>query len=221
MNLTELLTSMTLSSFLIGISAKAGFEANQRIEHKLKLTQERNEVIHALNVIARTVRQSGFSPTSTKFPNISSTQLVGIRNSITVGKSSSLDLSKAGVFNFRKGINNVNQSDALSIKHTSLAQFNCLGHRITPKRLINGLSHQGFFAQRIDSIGIKMGMLMCQSINSNGQLQNDGILYGVEKLNFNLTPNDISPVGVVVSLTMTSGNEYSRFIAIRNIGQIN
>ena len=212
---------MALSSLLMGISTNAAFEINQRIQNKLKSTQERNEVLHALNVIARSVRQSGFSTASEKFPKISSKQLVSIKNSITVGKSSNLDLIKVGVFNFRKGINNVNQSDALAIRHASHAQFNCLGQRITPKRLINGVSHQGFFAQRIDSAGLKMGMLMCQTINSNGQLQNDGILHGVEKLNFNLTPNDISPVGVVVSLTMSSGNEYSRFIAIRNAGTFN
>ena len=209
---------MALSSLLMGISTKAAFEINQRIQNKLKLTQERNEVFHALNVIARTVRQSGFPAASGKFPKLKGNESFAINKSISVGKSSSLDTSRVGAFNFRKGINNVNESDALSIEHASQAEFNCLGHRITSKRLIKGYSHQGFFAQRIESSGSKTGMLMCQTIDNNGRLQNDGILSGVEKLNFNLIPNPDKPEGIMVSLKMSSGIAYSRFIGLRNLG---
>ena len=218
MNLTELLISMALSSLIMGISVKAGFEINHRIQNKLKLTQERNEVFHALNTISRTIRQSGFPAASMKFPKLKGHESFAINEPIRVGKSSSLDTSRVGTFNFRKGINNVNESDALSIEHASQAQFNCLGQRITPKRLIKGNSYQGFFAQRIESAGLKTGMLICQTIDSNGHLQNDGILSGIAKLNFVLLPNPDKPEGLMVSLKMSSGIEYSRYVGLRNLG---
>jgi hypothetical protein len=203
----------------MGISSKLAIDINTHIQRKLKLTQERNEVFHALHVIARVIRSSGFPEASGKFPKLKNADSFTIKNAISIGKSASLDNSKIGSFNFRKGINNVNQSDALTVKHASVAQFNCLGHRITKQRLINGYSYQGFFAQRVDGDAGKTGMLMCQSIDNRGRTQNDGILIGVEKLQFDLVPNMIHPNGLWITLNMSSGTTFKKFVALRNQGQ--
>ena len=207
---------MTLSTLLMGVGAKLAIDVNNHLNRKLAHTRERNEVTHALNIIARSIRSSGFPAASSQFPKIRSSQTFNIKKNVSIGKSSSLDTTKIGTFSFRKGINNLNQSDAIAISHASIAQFDCLGHRITNKRLINGYAHQGFFTQRVDGPNAKTGMLMCQSLDNRGRAQNDGILSGIQKLQFDLLPNERDVSGILVSLTMDSGKKYERFIAIRH-----
>lgn len=216
MTLVELLTSMTISSILLSATTKLVFELNKQINQKIANATENSEVQHALHIMTRSIRNAGFTSVDSQFPKMANKESRTKALGIAMRKSSALNNSKIGDFIYRKGINNVNQSDALYIKHSSYGHFDCLGHKITPKRLINGHAYLGFFAQRVDSNNAKTGTLMCQSIDNKGRAQNDGILSGMSSIHFELIPNDTNPKAVQIFLNMDSGKKYSRFVALRN-----
>ena len=216
MTLVELLASITISTILLGTTTTLVFELNKQINQKIANAKENSEVQHALYIMARSIRNAGFKSAGSQFPKIDAKQSSTKTPLIAISKSSALSNSKIGEFIYRKGINNVNQSDAMFIKHSSHGHFDCLGHKITPKRLINGQAYMGFFAQRVDGNSAKTGALICQSIDNKGRAQNDGILSSINSVYFELIPNTTNPKAVQIFLKMDSGKEYSKFVALRN-----
>lgn len=224
MSLIELLASIAIASLIILGCSSAISGLSQALTRQERANQELSEVYHALNVMTRSIRQAGFPEGATKFPNISVHDSFIVKSAIAMAHSSGLSNSRPGEFLYRKGIDNMNSSDALSLRHASYGHLDCLGHRITEKRLYQKHAHLGFFVQRQGTGTKATGMLMCQSLDNKGRPQNDGILLGVKQLRFSVIPDrgsyrdlNSDSKSINIELSMLSGKSYARIVTIRHL----
>ena len=216
MNIIESLSAITLTSIVLGLTTYSTLEWSQYILKRMDLYQEATGVIHAMNLMARTIRNAGFPSNIREFPKVSENHVFKQTQAITIAKNAGISNQYIGTFTLRKGIASVNQSDAMIVRHASMGHFDCLGQRITESRMNQKISHQGFFLQWTYLGSHKTGQLMCQSLDNNGQLQNSGLLLGVHYLGMELISLSNNKKMVELRLEMASGKSYRRVINLRH-----
>ena len=219
MTLTEILVFLSLSAVIALLPSKFNVLLKEKLNEAIENTQERHEVLHAIDLITRSIRQAGYI--SAEVDRKSNKRL---RNDNRVGiqtkENAGLSNTHIGQFISRKSFHTANESDALTITHEINHHVDCLGHTLTESRLVNQRAFHGYFVQWMGTKSQGSGTLMCQSLNQRGQLQNDGILSGVNgfyvKPIYNSTQGSHQPSGVLVRLVMQSGQEYEQLIHARN-----
>lgn len=236
MNLLEWGTSVAISSIIIGVTGNSLWLFQKAYQKRLHKQQEASEVMYAFHIISRSIRQAGFPSVAIDFPKIKlkskakATSRGSLKNSINsstkpalaIKKRSGLSTYSLGEFVLRKGVHTVNDSDAMMIRHAAHGHFDCLGHSITEKRLDQQIAYQGFFAQSQGSGKNRTGILMCQSLDSKGHVQNDGILSGIKR--FEIYQDDHPhkkmnhmPISIIeIEIEMDSGQTYSLNVEMRH-----
>jgi hypothetical protein len=236
MNLLEWGTSIAISSIIIGATGNSLWLFQKAYQKRLHKQQEASEVMYAFHIISRSIRQAGFPSAAIEFPKIKpksktktsarssfkSSLKSSIKPALAIKKNSGLSSSSLGEFVFRKGVNTVNNSDAIMIRHAAHGHFDCLGHRITEKRLNQKLAYQGFFIQTQGTGKNRTGILMCQSLDNKGHIQNDGILSGINRFEIhqdNHPHKKLShmPISIIeIEIEMNSGQTYSLNVEMRH-----
>jgi hypothetical protein len=236
MNLLEWGTSIAMSSIIIGVTGNSLWLFQKAYQQKLHKQQEASEVMYAFHIISRSIRQAGFPAVAMEFPkmkpknkgkNSSRTSFKSSNKSSTlpalaIKKNSGLSSSSLGEFVFRKGVHTVNDSDAMVIRHAAYGHFDCLGHRLTEKRLDQKIAYQGFFTQTQGSGKNRTGTLMCQSLDNKGHIQNDGILSGIKRFEIyqDVHPHkklSNMPISIIeIEVEMNSGETYSLNVEMRH-----
>lgn len=216
MNLLESTASIALHSLILSsCTFFLGFLHNT-YQKQLQKQQEVSEVMYALHVMTRSIHQAGFPIQATDFSKTKSLQKSPIKPALEIRQDSGLSLQHLGEFTYRKGVHTVGDSDAMVIRHGSLGHVDCLGHRLTKERLHHSYAFQGFFAQSQGTNKNRTGTLMCQSIDSKGKPQNDGILTGVKRFNIHETRTTQGHSLIRIELVMLSGRTYSRTVLTRH-----
>lgn len=218
MTLIEILVFLTLSAILTLLPAKFNGFLKQKLDDVLQQTQENHEALHALELISRSIRQAGFTHMDSSH---ASQNKKSSMKGMKIRKNSGLSNAQIGQFIDRKHTQSANQSDAMTIYHASHGHIDCLGHQVDEKRRIHQLGFHGYFVQWMGNAQKGSGMLMCQSLNNRGHLQNDGILSGVKRIHFDPiiegTHKEDEMVGVLIYLEMLSGQRYEHIVSRRNL----
>jgi hypothetical protein len=216
MNLLECTTSIAIHSLIVSSCLISLGHLHKAYQKQMGKQQEISEVMHALHIMTRSIRQAGFPIHVSDFPKIKPPSKSNLKNAIEVRQNSGLNIHNKGEFIYRKGIHAAQDSDAIIIRHGSLGHFDCLGHRITKERLSQGYALQGFFAQVQGTGKDRTGSLMCQSLDNKGRLQNDSILTGLKSLKIHSSTTAANHSLIQIELTMMSGQTYSRAVMTRH-----
>ena len=211
MNLVELMLSISLLTIVLAGLTHAVPILQKNIDDGRALREEVAQVEQVLQIITRSIQQAGFEDIIKGQSSNSRSQkppLVGIQ----VFQQATLTTDKVGKTSTQQSyLAGRRQTDAMLIQHETYGHFDCVGRKITDKRTHQGLSRIGFFVQFRGNKGNAIGTLMCQSLTNNGQVQNDGILTGVNDFLIYLE-DDV----VIVELTMQSSRQYHKSIALQN-----
>ncbi|MEI7532597.1 MAG: hypothetical protein WCK52_11775 [Betaproteobacteria bacterium] len=222
MTLTELIAAMSIASIVITGTVQLIPLYQNKIKHYELMSQETAEVEFALSVIARAIRQAGFSEVAKSFPNITIPNATLPKKSTTpplqIMKESVLLTNPLGRWAAQSRSIVIGQTDALIARHHVLGHFDCLGRRISSQRTEQDLAHLGFFIQVVGTGANRTGALMCQSLDQKGKAQNDSILQGVNSFLLRPILNQSSSeiAGVDIQIVMQSKRSYQQRMALRN-----
>lgn len=224
MNLLECTTSIAIHSLIVSSCIISLGHLQKAYQKQLGKQQETAEVMHALHIMTRSIKQAGFPINVIDFPKIKPASQSKVKVALQIRQNSGLNIHHPGEFMFRKGVHTAQDSDAMMIRHGSLGHFDCLGHRITKERLHQGYAFQGFFAQVQGTGKDRTSSLMCQSLDSKGRPQNDSILAGLKSLKIKQIPNSqshgLNHTLIQIELQMMSGQTYSQTVLTRHANHL-
>jgi type II secretory pathway component PulJ len=211
MNMVELMLGISLLTIVLSGLTHAVPILQKNIYEGRTLREEIAQVEQVLQIITRSIHQSGFENIIKSQSQSTRSQKVPLLG-IQVFQQATLTTDKVGKISSPQSyLAGRRQTDAMLIQHETYGHFDCVGRKITDKRVHQGLSRIGFFVQFKGNKSNAVGTLMCQSLTNKGQAQNDAILTGVEDFLIYLE-DDV----VIIELTMQSTRQYQTSIALQN-----
>ncbi len=211
MNMVELMLGISLLTIVMSGLTHAVPILQKSIYEGRTLREEIAQVEQVLQIITRSVQQAGFENIIKNQSQITRSQKSPMQG-IEIFQQAVLSTDKVGKISAPQSyLAGRRQTDAMLIQHDTYGHFDCVGRKITDKRTHQGLSRIGFFIQFRGNKSNAIGTLMCQSLTNKGQIQNDGILTGVDDFLIYLEDGV-----VIIELTMQSSRQYQTSIALQN-----